>query len=533
MVLVKPFLAVVSSSETSGHLTALALSSLHRFLGTPALFPPQHPSSASAVQQLVLSLSHCRYESTDTSKDELVLQQLLSVVPLLLSSPASSQHLSSPLVWTLMKLSYRIYRYMRPPDYSELLCHQAEQTIIEMVRSVFADDPQQPDRPERLEAVRVTIFQFICTLAEISHADVGFAYSLSQGLPVPPYLNTAAPPTAAATQPSSSSSAASASAASSSLSPPTEVGAVNAYFPSRRILLSSSDMLDLGLLTLPPPPLSLPSQHFSSPTHLSKAISDWSRRTIFTTQLLLSVFESSSAASLPACLLSLIEDSVCKFLLRNCRSQHAMLYAMTLRCFYLLALQWRQHLHMQLEVMFNTVYLRFLVSKSAPLSSASQQHADPSSSSYDLKELTLESLLDFCRLPWFFSELYANYDCNPSSSNLYENLFRSLCKSLFPVHGLVTGNHVLAMKCLLEGLRNMNQQQHSNAAAVSSSSLSTPPLPDRPRPLPLLLPRPPPLLRRLPLCTCCLTCAPLGCTSGCCSPAWMSSTRSLVAASQR
>ena len=449
--LVKPFLAIVSSAETSGHLTALALSALHRFLSLPSLFPAAHPSSPQAIHAIVLSLAHCRYESTDTSKDELVLLQLLSLVLVLLCTPSSSVHLTSELCWSMMKTVYRIYRYMRPPDYTELLCHQAEQTIIQMVRLVYREQ-------QRFEAVCVTIFEFICTLAEISHADVGFAYSLSQGLPVPPYLNTpSSAPNASATTTTA------AAAAATNHSP--DLGSVNAYFPSRRILLSSADLLDLGLLTLPPPPLSLPANQFASPTHLSKAVSDWSRRTIFTTQLLLSVFESAPPAS--ASLLGLIEDSVCKFLLRNCRSQHAMLYAITLRCFFLLMALYRQHLHMQMEVMFNTVYLRALVSKST----AQPASHDPSSTSYDIKELTLESLLDFCRLPWFWTELYVNYDCHPTSSNLHENLFRSLCKSVFPVQGLVTGNHVLALKCLLEGLRHMSQQQHRGliGAAVAAA----------------------------------------------------------------
>lgn len=32
---------------------------------------------------------------------------------------------------------------------------------------------------------------------------------------------------------------------------------------------------------------------------------------------------------------------------------------------------------------------------------------------YELRELVLESLLDLCRLPWFFTELFVNFDCKP------------------------------------------------------------------------------------------------------------------------
>ena len=457
-VLVRPFLAVISSAETSGQLTALALQSLHRLLSLTVLFPATHANSAAAIRAIISSLSHCRYESTDSSKDELVLSELLSLVTALLHSAASSPHLTSDALWSLHKTTYRIYRYMRPTDYSELLCNQAEQTLLALVHHIYAHTEVESEAGAvgRCEAVRVQMMEFVCTLAEISHADVGFVYSLSQGLPVPPYLNsTTSSPASTSSHSSSSSASAHSQSATAPIpttptvsSPPATTSSANAYFPSRRILLPSSDLLDLGLLTLPPPPLSLPASHFTSPVALSKAVTEWTRRTVFTTQLLQAVLDSPPLTS--PHLLSLIDDCVCKFLLRNCRTQQSVLYAATLRCFFSLVLTYRHRLHMQIEVMLNSVYLRFLHSKSN-----SNVSVDASSSSaYDLKELTLESLFDLCRLPWWWSELYINYDCRLSSTNVYENLIRSLCKSVFPVHGCMTANHVLAMRCLLEGLKH-------------------------------------------------------------------------------
>ena len=462
LAIVRPFLAVVSSAETSGHLTALALQSLHRLLSITALFPTPQASSAAATRAIVASLSHCRYESTDSSKDELVLSELLSLVAALLHSTASSAHLTSDTLWSLHKTTYRIYRYMRPADYSELLCNQAEQTLVALVKHIYGHTEaaggaeQRTGAAERYGAVQVQMMEFICTLAEISHADVGFVYSLSQGLPVPPYLNATTSSPASTTAHSSTALSSHTLSATGPIpltpttsSPPPPASSANAYFPSRRILLPSSDLLDLGLLTLPPPPLSLPSSHFPSPAALSKAVSEWTRRTVFTTQLLQAVVDSPPLTS--PHLLSLVDDCVCKFLLRNCRTQQSVLYAATLRCFYSLVLTYRHRLHMQIEVMLNSVYLRQLHSKAV-----SGVSVDASSSSaYDLKELTLESLFDLCRLPWWWSELYINYDSRLSSSNVYENLVRSLCKSVFPVHGCMTANHVLAMRCLLEGLKHL------------------------------------------------------------------------------
>jgi len=43
-------------------------------------------------------------------------------------------------------------------------------------------------------------------------------------------------------------------------------------------------------------------------------------------------------------------------------------------------------------------------------------------SSYELRELALEALVDMWRLPNLVSELYLNYDCSLYCSNLFEDL---------------------------------------------------------------------------------------------------------------
>ena len=52
--------------------------------------------------------------------------------------------------------------------------------------------------------------------------------------------------------------------------------------------------------------------------------------------------------------------------------------------------------------------------------------------SFELKELALESLLDICREPTMVLDWYVNYDCDFSCTNLFESLVKSLCKCSVP-----------------------------------------------------------------------------------------------------
>jgi Sec7-like guanine-nucleotide exchange factor len=111
----------------------------------------------------------------------------------------------------------------------------------------------------------------------------------------------------------------------------------------------------------------------------------------------------------------------------------------------------REQLGFQTEVVINTVYIGALMHKR--YDTGANSNVGGQSNAYELREVVLESLRDLCRLPWFFAELFANYDCNPEASDLLTNLMMGLCKGVFPSSGFVTGNHLLALDCLMQGLR--------------------------------------------------------------------------------
>ena len=64
------------------------------------------------------------------------------------------------------------------------------------------------------------------------------------------------------------------------------------------------------------------------------------------------------------------------------------------------------------------------------------------------QEIALESIVSLWRLPGLAPELYLNYDCDKSRTNLFEDLTKLLSKNAFPVAG-IDGLHVLSLDALL------------------------------------------------------------------------------------
>ena len=62
--------------------------------------------------------------------------------------------------------------------------------------------------------------------------------------------------------------------------------------------------------------------------------------------------------------------------------------------------------------------------------------------------MALESIVSLWRLPGLAPELYLNYDCDKSRTNLFEDLTKLLSKNAFPVAG-IDGLHVLSLDALL------------------------------------------------------------------------------------
>ncbi|CAI9100301.1 OLC1v1037274C1 [Oldenlandia corymbosa var. corymbosa] len=75
--------------------------------------------------------------------------------------------------------------------------------------------------------------------------------------------------------------------------------------------------------------------------------------------------------------------------------------------------------------------------------------------SSQLQEIATEAIVNFCRQPNFTIEVYVNYDCDPCSGNIFEEIGKLLCKHAFPTGGPLTSLQVLAFEGLIVIIHNI------------------------------------------------------------------------------
>ncbi|KAG8226681.1 hypothetical protein J437_LFUL005495, partial [Ladona fulva] len=134
-------------------------------------------------------------------------------------------------------------------------------------------------------------------------------------------------------------------------------------------------------------------------------------------------------------LLTLVKGDLCRNIISLLSSERLTNFAADLQLAFLLFESLRSHLKFQMEA-----YLVRLASLTTNTDSTKIQH--------EKREVALESLLQFWRIPGFVTELYVNYDCDPYCSNVFEDLTDLLSKNAYPVSG-VQNTHLLSLSALL------------------------------------------------------------------------------------
>lgn len=99
--MLRPFLEIVRSGDTSGPITSVALSALDKFI-TLELIHPGSPSLIPALQDLSEAGTHCKFEASDSVSDELVLFKIQDVLLHTISGPLG-QYLSDEAVCSMME----------------------------------------------------------------------------------------------------------------------------------------------------------------------------------------------------------------------------------------------------------------------------------------------------------------------------------------------------------------------------------------------------------------------------------------------
>ena len=399
---VQPFADVVEAEDTTALSTGLAIASLRKIVTSPFFDLPDTAGAAArgpfvrAMSAVVHALTHCRFESVDSHRDELVLMKMLQAQSACLSSPVG-RYLGDKDVWCMVETCYRICRVMRPPNYSFLMCETCESILREMIGIVFsrgnwtgdgsgaaADDKDKggPAADAETKALpaksnpggdlkrfglpcALKIMDLVCRLCD---AGGGGASGGGGGM----------------------------------ASGDTDTG----MEPEHKILLGC--------------------------------------------QLLLSILESGGAAlsTVPA-IARYFEDNVSYFLVCNSSTSNPLVFSMITRIVYMLFLRMRDRLRPQIETLFACVHLRVLERRALP---------------FEIRETLLESLVDLSRLPGFFQTLNAVYDSQPFARPLCESLLKLLCRAARPVGGVLTNNHVLALRALIGAMESLGDRASARDA---------------------------------------------------------------------
>nr|GAT51097.1 predicted protein [Mycena chlorophos] len=420
--LLAPFFAIIRSPLSTGPITSAALASLHSFF-VCGLISPQSHSLETALIDLSSTVSHCKFEASDSSGDEVVLLRIMTVIHDCLCGSVGNV-LGDIEVCEMLETVLTTCCQMR---LSETLRRSAENTMHALVRTVFGRlhslDPHVEE--EKLQMVdedtpdaelRMTV-----SSTDVPSVDENAQELIVESTPPQPeeHVDPVAPtPSTAAT-----------------------VGRPEYGLPSilelLRVLINVLDPSD--------------QQHTDSTRLVALGI-------------LNAAFEASGPR-IPAfpSLLALIRDSGCKFLFQLARSDNPAVLHAGLRAISTVFDTMRQHLKLQQEL-----YLAFTIDRLAPPplppgkrpinapNAASPRPGTPVPSTPVLgppeqdsgaatptrvlvppargetRDMVLETLSQIAQHPSFMVDLYINYDCDINCENLFERLVDFLTKAVYP-----------------------------------------------------------------------------------------------------
>ncbi|KAJ1032666.1 hypothetical protein NDA16_000689 [Ustilago loliicola] len=170
--LLAPFLRVILSPRTSAPVTSAALQAVHKFL-VHNVICLSAPGAQIAVAEIAHATSHCRFEASEATTDELVLVRILSVMRELICEPTHTNFapaaqdpldganprrartladcLGDDSICEMMETGLSMCCQTR---LSEVLRRTAELSMTAMVRTLFSRLPLLPATADEFFAAR-------------------------------------------------------------------------------------------------------------------------------------------------------------------------------------------------------------------------------------------------------------------------------------------------------------------------------------------------------------------------------------------
>ncbi|GAA5889769.1 hypothetical protein JCM6882_004317 [Rhodosporidiobolus microsporus] len=503
--LLHPFLEVVRSPETSGPITATALSSIDKFI-TYSVLSPSSPNLALAMAQLSSAGTHCKFEASDSVSDEVVLLKILDVLRNALTGRLGSV-LSDESVCEMMETGLSMCCQMR---LSEMLRRSAERTMQAMVAAVFSRLRHLPSENDSLAASH----PMASTVSLSEMAEEAQAGGPKMAAPNPrsgaiPAAGGAATPDEGEKVPQGETAEGEKTEVVKEAEAPV---AEEEHVPSIEPFGLASIQELLRVL------ISLLNPHDQQHTDTMR---------LMALGLLNIAFEvgGRSMARFPT-LRAMVADHLCKHLFQLARSDHPLLLSHSLRVINNIFSTLRPHLKLQQELFLSFLLDRLITipasagpgakSKAelesqldrstwaaqdspaepttpggngrpgtpASLSSSTNggRERDRERGSSETRELMLEILGHYARGRYTMVDLWVNYDCNVEGEDLFERLVKFLSRGVYPsnplLHGLSPYGHqppqdssqLMCLDTILELMQHMAHRLDETDSAPTSAS---------------------------------------------------------------
>ncbi|GAB4835509.1 hypothetical protein Ancab_000418 [Ancistrocladus abbreviatus] len=435
----RPFLNVIRCDETGAPITGVALSSLYKIL-TLDVFDLNTVNVKDAMHLIVDTVTSCCFEVTDPASEEVVLMKILQVLVACMKSKASTV-LSNQHVCTIVDTCFRVVH--QAGTKSELLQRIARNTMHELVRCIFSRLPEVEIMDHVLADIGNLVEQ------ENGRLDNRYNYTdrkFNNG-------NIHAEDEGGLSYPSSSV-------------PSTLVDTATDGHADGVGNEEENDSYDLRLMKQPygVPCMFEIFQFLCSLLDVaehggmdpkSNALAFDEDVPLFALGLINSAIElGGSSFSKHPRLLNLIQDDLFYNLMRFGFSMSPLILSMVCSIVFNLYHRLRTELKLQLEAFFSSVILRLAQSRYG--------------ASYQQQEVAMEALVDYCRQTTFMVEMYANFDSEITSSDVFEELVNLLSKSAFPVNSPLTAMNTLALDGLIAVIQGMAERIRDAPALESA-----------------------------------------------------------------
>ncbi|KAL5994325.1 hypothetical protein ACLOJK_024374 [Asimina triloba] len=446
-VYLQPFLDVIRSDETGAPITGVALTSIYKIM-TLDMLDLNTANAEEAMRSVVDAVTSCRFEVTDPASEEVVLMKILQVLLACMKSKASVL-LNNQHVCTIVNTCFRVVH--QAGSKGELLQRIARHTMHELIRCIFSHLPNVRHMEQSsANGVRPSI------RPEMGALEKDQTFGSKQSDNGNGSIEYDASPDSVGFAPNTYMAAGSAANMGDEKS--TEGG-------------HSKDILsDLHLTTEPyGVPCMVEIFHFlCSLLNIAEHSTVGPRANpivfdedvpLFALGLINSAIELGGAS---ICrhpkLLSLVQDELFCNSMQFGLSMSPLILSMVCSIVLNLYHHLRTELKLQLEAFFSCIILRL----------AQSRHG----ASYQQQEVAMEALVDFCRQKTFMAEMYANFDCDITCRNVFEDLANLLSKSAFPVNCPLSSMHILALDGLIAVIQGMAERVGNASPATEQAPLT-------------------------------------------------------------